>query len=349
MIVVVRTWVCPSMCPPTMKTAPTSETARPKPTMTAVRTPAAASRSTVIESWYRSAPRTVAVSFTRRSTVETTDVVIPRMIGVTITTCATTIPRGVYRRPRGPRGPPRESTRKTRRPARTGGRPYSVNRMFRSRRALPTSRRPRAVPMGTAIAVETTVDVPETRRERAVIPRMSPATSARPNAVRGEDCVAAHREVPDEPLGPRENEPPGERERLVGMDAGMERRVDRNHGVRVPEDRLVPRIVEAEEREVRLERVPGAIIGQGVRVLVVRDRQGRPHSLVRPLVPCPEGRPVEARGGPQLELLRVRPGVVRAGFEEGAVLVDSSEGVRGGGRGGDAGGVGDGPDDHEPV
>ena len=168
------------MWPPTMNTAPTSEIARPTPTMIAVRTPAAASRRTVIDSWYRSAPRTNAVSFTRRSTVDTTDIVIPRMMGVVITTCAITIPRGVYRSPRGPRGPARERTRKTRRPASTGGSPYSVKRMFRRRRALPTSRRPRNVPIGTAMRVATRVEVPDTRRERAVMWRMSPLTGDTP-------------------------------------------------------------------------------------------------------------------------------------------------------------------------
>src|SRR2546428_299331 len=90
----------------------------------------------------------------------------------------------------------------------------------------PTSGIARPKPTGTAMRVATRVELPETRRDRSVMPTTSPGTSgtllrvAR-REVRGEDRVAVHTIRRNEPLATGADEPMGELEGLAGEDAGM--------------------------------------------------------------------------------------------------------------------------------
>src|SRR5512143_3731969 len=111
------------MLPPTMRTAPTSAIALPKPATSAATTETLASATTRQSTEKPVAPRVTAVSRTDLSTEATADHVSAATIGVAMADWAMTIAGGEYRRPMNPSGPLLDSRRYTTSPATTGGRP----------------------------------------------------------------------------------------------------------------------------------------------------------------------------------------------------------------------------------
>src|SRR3989442_8255419 len=127
-----------------------------------------------------------------------------------------------------------------------------------------------------------------------------------------------------------------------------------DYGVLVSQDRLARVVEESEEPKVRLEGVPRAVVREGVRprfarsiLAIVRDGQSRAHALVRLLVPAAKRRDVQTSRSPELELLVVGTGVVRAGFKLGRVPVDAKERLGSRGRVPGPRGIAGGTDDDE--
>jgi len=170
---VVSTRVLHWMSPPTIMTAPTSAIALPNPASTATTIAWRASLSTMAAVCSRSAPSDTAVSMTDMSTDFVAVMVRPVRIGRIRHTWAMTIAAGVNSRPNSPRGPALDSTRNTKRPATTGGRPMSVKMRFfikpLSGNSLSVMKVPSGMPMTAAISVAT----PETFRDRDAMSMIS--------------------------------------------------------------------------------------------------------------------------------------------------------------------------------
>ena len=118
---VVITRVTPSMLPPTIITAPTSATARPKAVSSTVTTPKR--RCTSIRSALSHGPAPIERSWSPPSArpSSTRRRVSAAISGTTRMLCATTMAVGVKRMPRLPNGPDRLSSRYTSSPTTTEG------------------------------------------------------------------------------------------------------------------------------------------------------------------------------------------------------------------------------------
>jgi hypothetical protein len=108
-VVIVR--VCPAMLPPTIRTAPTSALARPKPARTPVRRLTRPSQRRVGTARSRLVPRLSSCSRYSAQMSSTTERVSETTIGRIRIVCATIIAVGVKRSARGPSGPDRDSMR----------------------------------------------------------------------------------------------------------------------------------------------------------------------------------------------------------------------------------------------
>ena len=108
---VVSTRVWPSMLPPTIRTAPTSEKLLPRAVATARAMPLRASRSTARRACHGLAPRLRTWRIRSGGTASTAAMVIPTTNGRARTVWARTIACGVNSQPSEPSGPLRESSR----------------------------------------------------------------------------------------------------------------------------------------------------------------------------------------------------------------------------------------------
>ena len=136
------TRVKPSMLPPTIITAPTSDTARPKAVMPTVSSANRSSHSSRAARCQRLAPSDCHCSPWARSASSMAWRVRAVTTGTTSTVCATTIAWKLNIQPRKPSGPERDSSRYTTSPTTTDG---SANRVLR-----PASTSPRPLNRDTA-------------------------------------------------------------------------------------------------------------------------------------------------------------------------------------------------------
>ncbi len=177
---VVMTRVLNWMLPPTSETAPTSAMDRPKPRRMTLMNSTAHSRNRSPSCFGRLRCRPLAVSVSMGAFPPAIDAARPVMIGVIRMTCAMTITCTVNRRCRLPNGPMDRNSRKTTRPATTGGR---LMRVFVMRSSAPLPRkddRPRKTPNGSPMRAE----IPVLNRDMMRVVRMICRSSASPLRMR---------------------------------------------------------------------------------------------------------------------------------------------------------------------
>ena len=163
------TRVTPSMLPPTIITAPTSELARPNPASIAVRSEYRMSHSSVIAAGIPLTPSERSWSWYSIHASSTACLASAAMIGRMSRVCAMTIAGGVNSSPYWPSGPARDSNRYTTSPTTTGGSP--INALSRTTKACRPGKRATATaaPIGNASSVANSTALRLTFRLSATI------------------------------------------------------------------------------------------------------------------------------------------------------------------------------------